>query len=101
MKKFFNRLRSYTLNLGLVEQAQIVASTAVVVIMLTIISANILLQKELKFLDFIGIVTVGIIGFASVYFSLKYGRQLEWRGDRQQSRRANPGRDARSPGCRP
>lgn len=77
MKKFFNRLRSYTLNLGLVEQAQIVASTAVVVIMVTIISANILLQKELKFLDFIGIVTVGIIGFASVYFSLKYGRQLE------------------------
>jgi PAS domain S-box-containing protein len=77
MKKFSTRLRSFSLNLGLVEQAQIVASTAVVVIMATIIAANILLQKELGFLDLVGIVTVGIIGFASVYFSLKYGRQLE------------------------
>ncbi len=54
-----------------------VASTAVVVIMVTMITANILLQKEFGFLDFVGLVTVGIIGFASVYFSLKYGRQLE------------------------
>lgn len=77
MKKIFQRLRSFTFNLGLVEQAQIVASTAVVVIMVTIIAANILLQKELGFLDFVSILTVGIIGFASVYFSLKYGRQLE------------------------
>ncbi len=77
MKKFLRRIRSISFNLGLVEQAQIVASTAVIVIMITIISANILLQKELTFLDFISIVTAGIIGFASVYFSLKYGRQLE------------------------
>lgn len=77
MKNFFKRLRSVTLTLGLVEQAQIVASTAVIVIMVTIISANIILQKEFTFLDFISITTVGIIGFASVYFSLKYGRQLE------------------------
>ncbi len=77
MKKFFQRIRSITFNLGLVEQAQIVASTAVIVIMVTIIAANILLQKEVEFLDFISIVTAGIIGFASVYFSLKYGRQLE------------------------
>ncbi len=77
MKKFFRRLRSFTFNLGLVEQAQIVASTAVIVIMATIITANILLQKELGYLDFISIITVGIIGFASVYFSLKYGRQIE------------------------
>jgi len=77
MKKFFQRLRSFTLNLGLVEQAQIVASTAVIVIMVTIIAANILLRKGLDFLEFVSIVTVGIIGFASVYFSLKYGRQLE------------------------
>lgn len=77
MKKFFQRIRSISFDLGLVEQAQIVASTAVIVIMVTIISANILLQKELTFLDFVSIVTVGIIGFASVYFSLKYGRHLE------------------------
>jgi PAS domain S-box-containing protein len=77
MKTFFQRIRSISFTLGLVEQAQIVASTAVIVIMVTIISANILLQKELTFLDFISISTVGIIGFASVYFSLKYGRHLE------------------------
>lgn len=77
MKKFYQRLRSFTLNLGLVEQAQIVASTAVIVIMVTIIAATILLRKDLGFLEFVSIVTVGIIGFASVYFSLKYGRQLE------------------------
>ncbi|MFA6468128.1 MAG: PAS domain S-box protein [Bacteroidota bacterium] len=77
MKKIFRRIRSISFNLGLVEQAQIVASTAVIVIMVTIIAANILLQKELGFFDFISIVTVGIIGFASVYFSLKYGRHLE------------------------
>jgi PAS domain S-box-containing protein len=77
MKKVFQRLRSFTFNLGLVEQAQIVASTAVIVIMVTIITANILLRKDLGFLEFISILTVGVIGFASVYFSLKYGRHLE------------------------
>jgi PAS domain S-box-containing protein len=77
MKNFFQKFRTFTQNLGLVEQAQIVASTAVVVIMVTIISANILLNLVLTPFDFISIITVGIIGFASVYFSLKYGRQLE------------------------
>ena len=77
MKKIFRQLRSFSLNLGLVEQAQIVASTAVIVMMVTIISANIILQKEFEFLDFVSISTAGVIGFASVYFSLKYGRQLE------------------------
>jgi PAS domain S-box-containing protein len=77
MKNFFQRLRSFSLNLGLVEQAQMVASTAVIVMMVTIISANIILQKNFEFLDFVSITTAGIIGFASVYFSLKYGRQLE------------------------
>jgi two-component system NtrC family sensor kinase len=77
MKNFFGKLRSFFQNLGLVEQAQIVASTAVVVIMVTIISANIILKLALTPFDFISIITVGIIGFASVYFSLKYGRQLE------------------------
>jgi len=77
MKRFLQRIRSISFTLGLVEQAQIVASTAVIVIMVTIIAANILLQKELVFLDFVSIVTVGVIGFVSVYFSLKYGRHLE------------------------
>ncbi|MDD8017589.1 MAG: PAS domain S-box protein [Bacteroidota bacterium] len=77
MKKIFTRLRSFSLKFGLVEQAQIVASTAVVVIMVTIITATVLLQKKISYLDFIVITTVGIIGYTSVYFSLKYGRQLE------------------------
>jgi PAS domain S-box-containing protein len=77
MRKFFKRVRSISFNLGLVEQAQIVASTAVIVMMVTIIAANILLKKEFGFLDFISILTAGTIGFASVYFSLKYGQQLE------------------------
>lgn len=77
MRKFFNRVRSVSFNLGLVEQAQIVASTAVIVMMVTIIAANIILKKEFGFLDFISILTAGTIGFASVYFSLKYGQQLE------------------------
>ncbi|MFZ4621280.1 MAG: ATP-binding protein [Bacteroidota bacterium] len=77
MKNFLQRLRSFSLKFGLVEQAQIVASTAVIVMMVTIISANIILQKEFEFLDFVSVTTAGVIGFASVYFSLKYGRQLE------------------------
>ncbi|KAB2923461.1 MAG: PAS domain S-box protein [Bacteroidetes bacterium] len=77
MRTLLQRLRSFTFNLGLVEQAQIVASTAVIVMLVTIIAANILLKKELSYLDFIGIITIGIIGYASVFFSLKYGRQIE------------------------
>lgn len=64
-------------SLGLVEQSQVVASTAVVVAMLTIIGAHFFTGKEVQWLDFISILTVGIIGFVSVFFSLKYGRQLE------------------------
>ncbi|MCX6138339.1 MAG: PAS domain S-box protein [Ignavibacteriales bacterium] len=77
MKPFLHRLRTFSLHLGLVEQAQMVASTAVVVIMVTIISANFFLNEVITWFDFISIITVGVIGFASVYFSLKYGRQLE------------------------
>lgn len=77
MRTILQRLRSFTFNLGLVEQAQIVASTAVIVMLVTIIAANFLLKKELGYLDFIGIITIGIIGYASVFFSLKYGRQIE------------------------
>lgn len=76
MKSIFRRLQRF-FSFGLVEQSQVVASTAVVVAMLTIVSANFFIGKELQWLDFISIITVGSIGFVSVYFSLKYGRQLE------------------------
>lgn len=77
MKKILQYLRRNYSSFGLVEQSQIVASTAVVVAMVTIISAHFFIGEELQWLDFIGIITVGSIGFVSVFFSLKYGRQLE------------------------
>ncbi len=77
MKTILRRLRRTYSSFGLVEQSQIVASTAVVVAMVTIIGAHFFLSKELQWLDFISILTVGVIGYVSVYFSLKYGRQLE------------------------
>lgn len=79
MKRILQRLRRFYSSLGIVEQSQVVASTAVVVAMMTIVSAHFFVGKELQWLDFISIVTVGSIGFVSVYFSLKYGRQLEER----------------------
>lgn len=77
MKRIFQRLRRFYSSLGLVEQSQVVASTAVVVAMMTIVTANFFVGKGLQWLDFISIITVGSVGFFSVYFSLKYGRQLE------------------------
>jgi two-component system, cell cycle sensor histidine kinase and response regulator CckA len=62
---------------GIVEQLQVVASTAVIVAMVTIISINVFSGQELNYFDFLTIVTVGLFGFVSVYFSVKYGRQLE------------------------
>lgn len=63
--------------MGLVEQSQVVASTAVVVSMVTIVTAHFTMRQVFGWLDFISIITVGVIGFVSVIFSLKYGRQLE------------------------
>jgi PAS domain S-box-containing protein len=77
MKNFLRRMRAFSFHLGLVEQAQMVASTGVVVMMVTIISANVVLNKSIGILEFLSILTVGVIGFAGVYFSLKYGRQFE------------------------
>jgi PAS domain S-box-containing protein len=77
MKRLLRKFRSFYKSLGLVEQSQIVASTAVLVAMVTIIAAHFSIGKELEWLDFISIMTVGIIGYVSVYFTLKYGRQLE------------------------
>jgi len=64
-------------SLGPVEQAQVVASTAVVVMMATIIAAMYVTDQTVRLMDFITIVAVGTIGFTSVYFSLRYSRQLD------------------------
>jgi PAS domain S-box-containing protein len=77
MKKYYLRIRQFFSDLGLVEQSQIVASTAVVVSMVTIVGIYVVSGRTLKWYEFISIVGVGIIGYASVFFSLKYGRQLE------------------------
>jgi PAS domain S-box-containing protein len=63
--------------MGLVEQSQVVASTAVIVAMVTIVTTHFVSGYSLRWIDFISVVTVGVIGFFSVYFSLKYGRMLE------------------------
>ena len=69
--------RLFIRNLGPVEQAQIVASTAVIVSMATIISAMVVTGQTPRLMDFISILTVGTIGFTNVYFSLRYSRQLD------------------------
>jgi PAS domain S-box-containing protein len=70
-------IRQFLKGLGPVEQAQIVASTAVVVMMGTILTALLLTQQTVRLMDFMSILTVGVIGFTSVYFTLRYGRQLD------------------------
>jgi PAS domain S-box-containing protein len=70
-------IHNFLRNLGPVEQAQIVASTAVVVTMATIVSAIVATGQTPRFMDFISIVAVGVIGFTSVYFSLQHSRQLD------------------------
>ncbi|MGB2866963.1 MAG: PAS domain S-box protein [Bacteroidota bacterium] len=64
-------------SLGPLEQAQMVASTAVVVAMVTIVASRILSGYKLGWYDFVSVITVGIFGFLIVYFTLKYGRLLE------------------------
>lgn len=63
--------------MGLVEQSQVVASTAVIVAMGTIVSAYLVTGQPLGTLGLLSVVTVGVLGYASVFFSLKYGRMLE------------------------
>jgi PAS domain S-box-containing protein len=70
-------VRNFLRSMGPVEQAQVVASTAVVVMMVTILSTLIATGQSFRFIDFFSIVTVGVIGFTSVYFTLRYGRQLD------------------------
>jgi PAS domain S-box-containing protein len=74
LRKIF-KLRT---SLGPVEQAQVVASTAVVVTMATIVSIRLFaVGKTLDWVLFGSIITTGIFGFINVFFTLKYGQQLE------------------------
>jgi PAS domain S-box-containing protein len=77
MRNPFRLFRQFIQNLGPVEQAQVVASTAVIVSMATIISAMVATGQSPRLMDFISILTVGTIGFTNVYFSLRYSRQLD------------------------
>ena len=77
MKNPFYGIKRFIRTLGPVEQAQVVASTAVIVSMATIITAMVLTQQAVRLMDFISILTIGIIGFTSVYFTLRYGRLLD------------------------
>ncbi len=68
--KFYKRF-------GLVEQLQVVASTAVVVAMVTILTIYTVLGRELTYLLFVTVVVVGVFGFLSVFFTVRYGQKIE------------------------
>ncbi len=70
-------IRNFVRGLGPVEQAQVVASTSVVVSMVTIVSAMAAIGQMPRLMDFISVLTVGLFGFTTVFFSLRYGRQLD------------------------
>jgi PAS domain S-box-containing protein len=73
----FQNLRKFRFSLGPVDQAQIVVTVAVVVTLATIWVVRITSGHTVEWLLFGSILTVGIFGFIIVFFSLKYGRQLE------------------------
>jgi PAS domain S-box-containing protein len=77
MKGPITAIRQFVSTLGPVEQAQVVASTAVVVTMTTIVTAMVATGQQARLMDFISVLAVGTIGFTSVYFSLHYSRQLD------------------------
>ncbi|MEK7748969.1 MAG: PAS domain S-box protein, partial [Bacteroidota bacterium] len=80
MKFSFRNIQRFRTALGPVEQAQVVASTAVVVALITILTVRIISAPKgvpLDFLLFVSVTTVGIFGFIIVVFTLKYGRLLE------------------------
>lgn len=77
MKNPISVIRRFFRNLGPVEQAQIVSSTAVIVSMSTIVASMLATGQEPRLMDFISVLTIGLIGYMSVYFSLTYSRQLD------------------------
>jgi PAS domain S-box-containing protein len=73
-----SKLLRFRTSLGPVEQAQVVASTAVVVTMATIVGIRMFtVGKTIDWLLFGSIITTGVFGFINVFFTLKYGQQLE------------------------
>ncbi|MFN0158287.1 MAG: PAS domain S-box protein, partial [Bacteroidota bacterium] len=77
MKSPIVAIQRFFSNLGPVEQAQMVSSTAVIVSMATIVASMFATNQEPRPMDFISVLTVGLIGYMSVYFSLTYSRQLD------------------------
>lgn len=77
MKSIVKKIRRFFTSMGLVEQSQFVASTAVVVAMVTIVAIQVTVSRAITSIDFITVVVVGSVGYVSVYFTLKYGRMLE------------------------
>ncbi len=77
MKNFIHSIRKVMTPLGLVERAQVVASTAVLVAMGTIIGIYLATGERFRPLDFMSAMTVGVIGYISIFFLLKYGRILD------------------------
>jgi PAS domain S-box-containing protein len=73
----FRNILKFRASLGPVEQAQIVASTAVVVTLVTIVVVRLTSGHTLELLLFGSVLTVGVFGFIIVFFTLKYGRLLE------------------------
>lgn len=73
----FRNVLKFRASLGPVEQAQIVASTAVVVTLVTIVVVRLTSGHTLELLLFGSVLTVGVFGFIIVFFTLKYGRLLE------------------------
>ena len=73
----FRNILKFRTSLGPVEQAQIVISTAVVVTLVTIVVVRMTSGHTLELLLFGSVLTVGVFGFIIVFFTLKYGRQLE------------------------
>jgi two-component system, cell cycle sensor histidine kinase and response regulator CckA len=76
MNNPFIKIKKFTSSLGLVEQSQVVASTAVIVLLGTIIGINFFAGQELEWRDFFTLITVGLFGFLIVYFIARYGLQI-------------------------
>ena len=73
-----SKLWKFRTSLGPVEQAQVVASVVVVVAIATIVSIRIFATgRTIDWLLFGSVITTGVFGFINVFFTLKYGQQLE------------------------
>lgn len=77
MRNPVKAIRQYIKEFGLVEQALVVASTALIVTMVTITASILLTGEKLRWIDYVNLLAVSVIGFFSVIFSWKYSRQLD------------------------